>query len=210
MKPFCGGKHGHCLLLRHTLLVLSRQEVAALHHRHALHGILLDEALLCEVAEILVEEYMYFLHRGVSVALLHPMVQHRFQVCRCNVPHDFLPDEREYLVLSCAFQPVVGGALHRGELENLEPMGQAVLYSLLRFIRITHLCIELSDVGGDFLLCLSLGFAGEHLAAFDALLVKVPDDALPSTVCPLEHIAVGGEPFLWHGAASFLNHQQYS
>ena len=78
-------------------------------------------------------------------------------------------------------------------------MGEAVPQCFLRFVRVTHLCIELSDVGSDLLLGLRFRLAGEHLAALDALLVKIPDDALPSAVCPLENIAVGGESFLWHG-----------
>ena len=67
----------------------------------------------------------------------------------------------------------------------------------------------MSDVGSDLLLGLALGFAGKHFAAFHALLVKIPDDTLPSSVCSLEHVAVGGESFLWHGVAPFLNHQHY-
>ena len=53
------------------------------------------------------------------------------------------------------------------------------------------------------------GLAGEHFASLDVLLVEVPDDALPATIGAAEYIAVGGESFLWHGAAPFLNHQHY-
>ena len=80
---------------------------------------------------------MDFLHRGVGIALLHPMVQYGFQVGGGNVAHDFLPDEWEHLVLGGAFQPVVCGTLHRWELENLQPVGQAVLKRFLRFVRVT-------------------------------------------------------------------------
>ena len=69
---------------------------------------------------------MDFLHGGVGVALLHPMVQHGFQVGGGDVAHDFLPDQREHLVLGCTFQPVVCGALYRGEFEHLQPSGEAV------------------------------------------------------------------------------------
>ena len=102
-------------------------------------------------------------------------------------------------MLGGTFQPVVCGALHRWKFENLQPAGEAVFERFLRFIRVTHLCVELSDVGSDFLLGLCLGFAGKHLAAFDALLVKVPDDALPAAICPPKNIAVCCETFLWHG-----------
>ena len=88
-------------------------------------------------------------------------------------------------------------------------MGQAVLYGFLRFIRVTYFLIELGDVGGDLLLGLAFSFAGEHLAALDSLLIEIPDDALPSSVCSTKDVAVGGESFLWHGAAPFLNHQHY-
>ena len=138
------------------------------------------------------------------------MVEHGFQVGSSDVPHDFLPNQREHLVLGCTFQPVVCCPFHRGELENLEPVGQAVLYGFLRLIRVTDFLVELSDVSCDFLLGLCLGFAGEHFAALDSLFVKIPDHALPAAVCAAKNIAVGGKSFLWHGAASFLNHQQYS
>ena len=139
---------------------------------------------------------MYFLHCGVSIPLLCPMVQHGFQVSCGNVPHNLVPDEREHLVLSGAFQPVVCSALHRWEFENLQPAGEAVLYAFRRFVRVTHLCVELGDVGGDLLLGFGLGLAGEHLAAFHSLLIKIPDDALPAAIGSAKHIAVGGESFL--------------
>ena len=169
-----------------------------------LHGILLDEAFLCEIAEILVEEDMHFLHCGVGVALLHPVVENRFQVCRRDVTHDFLPNQREYLVLGCTFQPVVCGALYRGEFEHLQPSGEAVFQGFLRFVRVTHLSVELGDVGGNLLLGFRLGLAGEHLTAFDSLLVKVPDDALPAAIGSSEDVTVGGESFLCMvGGSSF-------
>ena len=46
--------------------------------------------------------------------------------------------------------------------------------------------------GCNFLLCFRLGFAGEYFAAFDSLLVKVPDDALPAAIGSPKYIAVGG------------------
>ena len=157
---------------------------------------------------------MDFLHCGVGVALLHPMVEDGFQVGGGNVAHDFLPDQREHLVLGGTFQPVVCGALHRWEFENLQPVGQAVFERFLRFIRVTHLCVELSDVGSDFLLGFRLGFAGEHFAAFDSLLVKVPDDALPAAICAAKDVAVSGQSLFWHGwwfllSGCFINHQHY-
>ena len=135
---------------------------------------------------------MDFLHGRVSVALLHPMVQHGFQIRRCYIPHGFLSNQREHLVMGRAFQAVISRSLHRGKLENLQSMGQAVLYGFLRFIRVTHFLVELSDVGSDLLLGFCLCLAGEYFAAFDSLLVKIPDDTLPAAVCPLKNIAVGG------------------
>ena len=126
------------------------------------------------------------------------MVQHGFQICGGNVSHNFLPDQREHLVLGGTFQPVVCCPLHRGELENLQPVGQAVFYGFLRFVRVTHFLVELGDVGGNLLLCFRLGFAGEHFAALDSLLVKVPDDALPAAVCAAKNIAVGCQSLFWH------------
>ena len=169
----------------------------------------MDETFLGEVAEIFTQQIMYFLHCGVGVALLHPMVQHGFQIDGGDVAYDFVPNQREHLVLGGAFQPVVGGALYRGELENLEPMGEAVLYSLLRFVRVTHLGVELSDVGGDLLLGLCFRFAGEHFPFFLPVFVKVPDHTLPATIRPPKYIAVGGQSLFRHLAAPFLNHQHY-
>ena len=93
-------------------------------------------------------------------------------------------------------------------------MGQTFFDCLLAFIRVTHLGVELSDIVGDFLLGLRLGFTGEHLAALDALLVKVPDDALPATIRPPKYIAVCSESFLRHDwwflpSGCFINRQQY-
>ena len=155
----CGSEHRHGFLFWNTIPVLSRQEVATLHHGDALHGVLLDKALLGQVAEILVEKDVDFLHRGEGVALLHPVVEHRLQVGGGNVPHDFVPDEREHLVLGGTFQPVVSRPLHRWELENLEPMGQAVLKRFLRFVRVADFLIELGDVGSDLLLGFRFRFA---------------------------------------------------
>ena len=90
-------------------------------------------------------------------------------------PHDFVPNQRVYLVLGGTFQAVVCCPLHRWELENLQPAGQAVFYGFLRFVRVMHFLVKLGDIGSDFLLGLRLGLAGEHFAAFDSLLVKVPD-----------------------------------
>lgn len=99
-------------------------------------------------------------------------------------------------MLGGAFQPVICRSLHRGELENLEPMGQAVFNGLLRFVRVTHLCVKLGNVGGDLLLSLCFRLAGEYLAAFDSLLIKVPDDALPAAIRSAKDVAVGGKSFL--------------
>ena len=117
-------------------------------------------------------------------------------------------------MLGGTFQPVVSRPLHRWELENLEPMGQAVFNGLLRFVRVTHFCVELRDVSCDFLLGLGLGLAGKHFAALDSLLVEVPDDALPAAICPPKNIAVCCETFLCHVGGSsllgvFFNHQHY-
>ena len=94
-----GGEYGDGFLLWHTLFVLGGKEIRSLHHGDGLHGVLLDEIFLGQVAEILVEEDVHFLHGGVGVTLLHPMVQHGFQVGGGDVPHDFVPDEREHLAL---------------------------------------------------------------------------------------------------------------
>ena len=112
-------------------------------------------------------------------------------------------------MLGGTFQPVVSRPLHRWELENLEPMGQAVLERFLLLVRVAHFCVELCNVGCNFLLCFRLGFAGEYFAAFYSLLVKVPDDTLPAAIGAAKDVAVGGESFLWHLAAPFLNHQHY-
>ncbi len=157
---------------------------------------------------------MHLLHGGVGVALLHPMVEDGFQVSGGNVAHDFVSDQREHLMLGRTFQAVVCGTLHRGELEHLQPVGQTFFDRLLAFIRAADLLVKLGDIVGDFLLGLSLGFAGEHFAAFDALLVKVPDDALPAAIGPPKYIAVCNESFLRHNwwflpSGCFINRQQY-
>ena len=71
-------------------------------------------------------------------------------------------------------------------------MGQALPYGFLGFVRAMHLCIELSDIGSDLLLGFGLCLAGEYFPFLFSLLVKVPDDALPSSVCTSEYIAIGG------------------
>ena len=124
-------------------------------------------------------------------------------------PHDFVPNQRVYLVLGGTFQAVVCCPLHRWELENLQPAGQAVFYGFLRFVRVMHFLVKLGDVGCNFLLGLRLGFAGEGLSFLLSMLVKIPDDALPAAICSPKNIAVGGESFLWHLTAPFLNHQHY-
>ena len=55
----------------------------------------------------------------------------------------------------------------------------------------------MSDVSCDFLLGFGFRFAGEHLAALDALLIKVPDDTLPAAIGAAKDVAVSSEPFLW-------------
>ena len=77
-----------------------------------------------------------------------------------------------------------------------------------------HFLVKLGDVAGNLLLCFRLGFAGEHFAAFDSLLVKVPDHTLPAAICPPKNIAVCCETFLCHVGGSsllgvFFNHQHY-
>ena len=188
----CGCKHRDSLLLRHTFFVLGGEKVCFFHHGHALHGVLLDEVLLREVTEVFVEEDMHLLHRGVGVTLIHPMIEDGFQIRRCYVSNNLVPDEREHLVLGGTFQPVVCGALHRWEFENLQPASEAVLQCFLRFVRVTHLSVELGDVVGDLLLGFGLGLAGEHFAAFYSLLVKIPDHALPAAIGSAKDVAVGG------------------
>ena len=73
-----------------------------------------------------------------------------------------------------------------------------------------HLCVELSDVGSDFLLGFCLRLTGEGFSLLLSLLVKVPDYALPAAIGSPKYIAICCESFLWHGATPFLNHQQYS
>ena len=72
----------------------------------------------------------------------------------------------------------------------------------------------MSDVVGDFLLGLRLGFAGEHFAALDSLFIKIPDDALPTAISTSEHVAVCSESFLRHSwqfflSGVFFNYQHY-
>ena len=135
---------------------------------------------------------MDFLHCGVSVAPLHPMVQHGFQICCGDIPHDFLANQWEHLVLGGTFQPVVCRSLHRGEFENLQPAGEAVLQCFLRFLRAADFLVELGDVVGNLLLGFRFRLAGEHLATLDALLIKVPDDTLPAAIRSPKNVAVGG------------------
>ena len=192
---FCGREHRHGSLFWNTIPVLSRQEVATLHHGDALHGVLLDKALLGQVAKVFVKEDVDFLHSRIGVALFHPMVQHGFQVSGGDVPHDFVPDEREHLVLGGTFQPVVCGALYRRKLENLEPMGQALPYGFLGLSRAAHFLVELCDVVGNLLLGFRFRLAGEHLATLDALLIKVPDDTLPAAIRSPKNVAICCESF---------------
>ena len=65
---------------------------------------------------------------------------------------------------SGTFQPVVGPALHRGELEGLQPLAHAVPQRGFRLVRLLELLIEVRDVGGDLLLDLRLGAAAEGFA----------------------------------------------
>ena len=102
-------------------------------------------------------------------------------------------------MLGGTFQSVIGCPLHRWEFENLKPAGQAFFECFLRFVRIADFLVKLGDVAGNLLLCLCFRLAGEHFAALDSLLVKVPDDALPAAIGAAKNIAVGGESFLWHG-----------
>ena len=95
-------------------------------------------------------------------------------------------------MLGGTFQPVVCRSLHRGEFENLQPAGEAVLQCFLRFLRAADFLVELGDVVGNLLLGFRLRLAGEHLATLDALLIKVPDDALPTAIGAAKDVAVGG------------------
>ena len=106
-------------------------------------------------------------------------------------------------------------ALPRGILNTCSHRVEAVFQGFLRFVRVTHLCVELGDVGGNLLLGFRFRLAGEHLATLDALLIKVPDDTLPSSIRAPKYIAVCCESFLWHGwwflpSGVLFNHQHYS
>ena len=74
----------------------------------------------------------------------------------------------------------------------MQPVGQAILKRLLRLVRLADLLIELGNVVGDLLLGFGLCLAGERFLFFLSVFVEVPDHALPSSVCPPEHIAVAG------------------
>ena len=93
-------------------------------------------------------------------------------------------------------QPVVGGVLHRRELEHPEPALQALPQGLGCFLGVLDVGIELGDVRSGFLLNLLLRGAGEGFAPPLSLLVHVPDHAAPAVVRPPEDIAVGQQLFL--------------
>ena len=90
--------------------------------------------MLGQVAEILVEDNVHFLHRGISVTLPHPMVEHSLEVSGCDVTYHLVTQERKDLMLHRTFTTVVGGAFHRWKLEHLEPVGHALAESLMGFI----------------------------------------------------------------------------
>jgi hypothetical protein len=138
---------------------------------------------------------MHLLHRGVGIALFHPMVEDGFQVSGRNVPNDFLPDERIDLVVCGTFQPAISGPLHRWEFENLQPMNHAILNRLLRFIRLANFFVELGNVICDLLLSFRFCFAGKHFPFFLPVFVKVPNHALPAAIDSLKYIAVGCHSF---------------
>ena len=114
-------------------------------------------------------------------------------------PHNFLPDEREHLVLGGTFQPVVCRSLHRWEFENLEPASEALPNSFVALVRAADFLVELGDVGGDLPLGFRLGLAENTLRRFTPCSSEVPDDTLPAAIGSAKHVAVGGESFLWHG-----------
>ena len=126
------------------------------------------------------------------------MVEDRFQIRCCYVPHDLVPDQWVDLMISGTFQTVIRCPLHRGKLENLQPMGQAVLYGFLRFIRVANFLVELGNVVGDLHLGLGLCLAGEHFSFLLSVFIEVPDDTLPAAIGSLEYVTVGGQSFFRH------------
>ncbi|SCI51856.1 Uncharacterised protein [uncultured Blautia sp.] len=89
----------------------------------------MDALLLGQVAEVVGEDVVDLLDRGVGVALIHPVVQQGLDICRGDVSYHLTAEDRVDLVGGGALQPVVGATLHGGEFEYPEPPPHALLQS---------------------------------------------------------------------------------
>ena len=71
---------------------------------------------------------------GVGVALIHPVIQQGFDICRGDVANHLVAEDRVDLMLGSALQPVVGTTVHRGKFEYPEPSAHTFLQLCLGFI----------------------------------------------------------------------------
>ena len=186
-----GGKgrdrlEGWCILL-----ALGGEEVRFFDHGGCGHGVLWDDFLLGQVAEVVGEEVIDLLHGGVGQPLDHPVVEQGLDVRRGHIAHDLAPQHGVDLVFGGAFQAVIGSSLYRGELEDPEPLVHTGLDRLPGFIAGLEFPVEGGDVGGDLVLDLGFAGAGEGLPLSLALFVCVPDGAAPAVIGAFEGVAAG-------------------
>ncbi len=137
-------------------LPLGGQVVFLFDHGDAQHGVLRDELLLHEGPEVFGEDVVGFLHRVVGVAFPHPVIQHGLDVRCLDVAHGLVPQQRVDQVGSGPFQPVVGGVLHGGELEDPEPVLKTLPKRFVRLLGVQDGIVELRDVGCERFLHLLL------------------------------------------------------
>ena len=104
------------------------------HHGSRSHRVLRDVLLLGQIAEVVGKDVVDLLDCGVGVALIHPVIQQGFDICRGDVTHHLAAEDRVDLMLGSALQPVVGAAFHGGELEHPEPCAHTLLQLCLGFI----------------------------------------------------------------------------
>ena len=89
---------------------------------------------MSQVAEVVGKDVVDLLDCGVGVALIHPVIQQGFDICRGDVTHHLAAEDRVDLILGGALQPVVGAALHRGKFEYPETLAHAFLKLCLGLI----------------------------------------------------------------------------